>query len=340
MKKLILLLGCIFLDIPLLYAQQIVGFDNMRSEIDTLFSKLDKGRIPTGLLLDNAIEYVDIRKYNGRAMTKGTIVSNAIFADILKTINSCSVSSPRIRNIDQYVSNVSNATSPNGSIGIVATLFKYNYIQENAVENNLISFDGRYVQDVYVDGEWQNPYKEEFVFAVSHNYGISTQSVVKFNIAFPQELRNEPVKRVLIDVGDGVGYRPISNIQSSQIMTLYHSSGAKDIKFRVELLNNRVLEAYTMIYVDTSPTVSILGEDEKLPFYQEPGNNNHIAAEVYYKSASEDGMIRRPFIIVEGFDPWQLSDIPGVNMKMDLDLHNGYTTYLDVINHYNDSNLN
>ena len=335
MKKLILLFVCIFLDFSLLYAQQVGGFDNVRREIDTLLSKLDKSRIPTGLLLDNAIEYVDISKYNGREITEGSIVSNAIFKDVLRTINSCSVSYPRIRNIDRYVSSISNAESPSGSIGVVATLFKYNYIQENAVENNLISFDGRYVQDKYVDGVWQNPYNEEFVFAIGCNYKILTQSVAKINVEFPQELRNVAVKRALIDTGDGAGYRPVSQ----HIIAKYQSDGAKYIKVKVELLDNRVLEAHTMIYVDTSSTVSILDKNEMLPFYPILGDDNHVVAEVYYESVSADGLIRKPFIIVEGFDPWQLLSIDGADIKMELDLHNGFTTYLDVITVYDISKL-
>ena len=57
-------------------AQQVTNFDTIRGEIDTLFSKLEKERIPTGLLLDNAISDFNMSILNSNY----EIVQNTPFA--------------------------------------------------------------------------------------------------------------------------------------------------------------------------------------------------------------------------------------------------------------------
>ena len=58
------------------HAQQITNYDIIRADIDTLFSKLEKERIPTGLLLDNAISDFNMSILNSNY----EIVQNTPFA--------------------------------------------------------------------------------------------------------------------------------------------------------------------------------------------------------------------------------------------------------------------
>lgn len=332
----VLLVICAMIEVSVLHAQTIQGCDVVRREIDTLFSKIEKDRVPTGLLLDNAIEFVDIRKYNGQKLTDATLVNGLLFKDILKTLNSCSITTPRIANIDQYVPNTINATSPDNNVNIIAALFRYNYIQSNAITDALISFDGKYVRDIYKDDVWQNPYGEDCVFAMTTNYKIFKQQAVCLNLAIPQTLRNTNPKKVYCDPDDGSGYRLVNDIESGRIWVIYRSDGEKRIKMKVELQNGRVLETHASIYIDSTPVPSSLNDVPQLPYF-EIYEDGGIAAHVYYKTYSGDNMIRRPFIIVEGFDPWQLLTIKEFGLKQrheNLNLYNGFTTYADILDSF------
>lgn len=51
---------------------------NARSQLDNMFEDLDKNRIPTGFLLDYAIDLLDIEPYNGLGLTNQNYVFNCI----------------------------------------------------------------------------------------------------------------------------------------------------------------------------------------------------------------------------------------------------------------------
>lgn len=64
------------------------GEEVMRDELDRIFRGLNKNMVPTGLLLDYAIEYTDVRAYNGKSLTDSTLVDRHTFTNILRTLRS------------------------------------------------------------------------------------------------------------------------------------------------------------------------------------------------------------------------------------------------------------
>lgn len=78
---------------------QTTGEESLRQDLNSIFQGLNKYRVPTGLLLDYAIEYTDIRPYNGKDMSDSTIVDRHIFTNILRTLQS-SVVNDRFNNTD------------------------------------------------------------------------------------------------------------------------------------------------------------------------------------------------------------------------------------------------
>ncbi len=62
------------------------GEEVMRDELDRIFRGLNKNMVPTGLLLDYAIEYTDVRAYNGKSLTDSTLVDRCTFTNIITKI--------------------------------------------------------------------------------------------------------------------------------------------------------------------------------------------------------------------------------------------------------------
>lgn len=81
MKKIITLL--LFLPTALLAQQEIDN--NWKNNINPIFENLDKTRIQSGMLLDYAMEFVDVTAYNG-VLTEPTYVDANVVGDIYKTL--------------------------------------------------------------------------------------------------------------------------------------------------------------------------------------------------------------------------------------------------------------
>ena len=309
-----------------------------------MFSKMELNRVPTHLLLDKAIEYTNIRKYNGKELSDSTIVNKDTFIDIIKTINSCSTNNTHFINENLLSSEAGNLNNENKQINILHTLFRYNYIDENALTDNIISYDGRYVYDLYNEnGEWVNPYNTDIVFAMAPSSILSKDLTIQFNIINNLQLRNTTIVNLLFDADDGKGFKPVNPINNSTILIKYNDYGIKNIKLKAILNDGNSLISHSKIlireyqqvqkYDATTESFKI----DSIPYLTTLCNNKVM---VYYHSTHGDRSIRRPFIIAEGFDPWQLTKYSeNDSAPNNLSNKSGYTTYNNIVEYYKDSKI-
>ena len=313
-------------------------------ELDTMFSRMELNRVPTHLLLDKAIEYTNIRKYNGERVCDSTLVNKNTFIDIIKTINNCSTSNSPLINEDNLLSTFEDNNNSNGNIQIVTTLFRYNYIKDNALNDNLISYDGQYVYDQYDnDGNWLNPYNTEIVFAMAPTSTLSRESFVEYKIINNDLFRNTVITKLYFDADDGNGYRPINPINSSTLRIMYTNNGLKKIKLKAVLIDGHSLVTHSYVYIKKTIRTNLTNaSNDKLKMDSIPELtiicNNNVG--VYYYSAHGDGTIRKPLIIAEGFDPWQLIKYDDTFQIEDgFTIKNGFTTFNSVEDSYRKSKL-
>lgn len=62
----------------------------IRERLDYMFQPLEKDRVPTGFLLDYAIDLVDFTQYDGTTLTDSNYVSLTTYEDILHSLHSAS----------------------------------------------------------------------------------------------------------------------------------------------------------------------------------------------------------------------------------------------------------
>lgn len=326
-----------------LFAQSNQGYETLKIELDTMFSKMELNRVPTHLLLDKAIEYANIRNYNGERICDSTLVNKNTFIDIIKTINSCSTTNSPLINEDTLLSGFNN--NSNGNIQIITTLFRYNYIKNNALDENLISYDGKYVHDQYDNnGDWLNPYDTDIVFAMAPTSTLSRESVVKYKIINNNLFRNTAITRLYFDADDGLGYRLINPISNSTLSIIYTNNGIKNIKLKAVLNDGQTLVTHSRVYIKKTLQINLMDESNstlKMDSIPELTTICDNEVGVYYYSAHGDGSIRKPFIIAEGFDPWQLKKyINNENDNKDgLNIKNGFTSYDNIVDLYSVSKL-
>ncbi|MBE6219195.1 MAG: hypothetical protein E7126_03985 [Rikenellaceae bacterium] len=311
------------------------GEEVMRDELDRIFRGLNKNMVPTGLLLDYAIEYTDVRAYNGKSLTDSTLVDRHTFTNILRTLRSSVVNNQTNPIPYDIWGDVERPINRGGKVTLISTLFKYNSIKENALQDNLISYRNGTVYDNFKDGVWINPYNQSYAFAFAPSSEIYTNSNISFTLLHPIELRNCNFSKLYFDAGDGLGYRFISPYSTGDINVVYATDGLKTLRLRAVMHDGEVLNAHCQIFIASEYNVILNGTedpDEQFIMREFTSVNGSVSANVAIKLASNNG-ITKPFIVVEGFDP------VGLNLLNADDLF-GATRYDEFYSDYLDNGLN
>ena len=290
--------------------------DIVRSALDEMFEDLDKSRVPTGYLLDYAVDLVELSDYDGTELTDSNYVDRALLADILRSVRSASVIASASAAIPAGATDMSDPLVTLSSTDVSVVAFKYNYIVANALTDGLIEYDeasGK-ASDSWKGGVWQNPYGESHLLAFAPMSAVMRSQNVTFN--FPSNLfyKNETLSKLYFDAGDGGGYREIS--AGSAVSASYQGNGKKELKLKAVTGSGEVLEAHSAIYVAYEPMITGWGtgddalEPSFIGKYDETWNGITVTAQMtcYMRDGAT---LRRPFIVVEGFEPLELEKLLG-----------------------------
>ena len=297
-------------------AQTVADNPIVRTALDEMFEDLDKEKVPTGYLLDYAMDIVDMNRFAGNELAEDNYVSASLFADILATVKSASVQTCPIGDINELMSDFKFASEEN-VVNVGLLLYKYNYIKENALQDNLINYVSGRVLDNYVDGEWQNPYDEEYVFAFTPSSNISLERNIIYKFSTNFAFLNNLGVNMQFDAGDGNGYRNINFLSS--IPVTYSTPGFKELRLKLTVYGGIVLEAHSSMYVVSegagNPSLQS-GETPSTPpsLIEYQYINQDIGAQISTYYANGNTRLTRPFIVVEGFDPWELLRCFGTNI--------------------------
>lgn len=269
------------------------------STLATMFEHLDTSIVSTGYLKDRAFERIDLTKYDGVSLTDDNCANPSdLFASIL-TINSARMN----RSLPSYdATTFLNALSDTTGIVLGATLFKYNYIVENAITDNLVVFQNETLYNSIINGILQNPYDEATSLVFAPGRQVHAGTIVHYIFSLNNILSNCQISQVEFDAGNGSGYNPLNS--QSDFFINYSTVGPKELKMRITLTNDEVLIGHS--YIDIRPIIPnahvyIPDPDrrEKISLY----SDDSIYAMVSYKYAQgHNGKLIRPLIYVEGFD--------------------------------------
>lgn len=335
--KLYTLILAVIFSITNTYAQTLDdNYSEVRSYLNSMFQQLNKNRVPTGLLLDYGIDLVDLEDYDGTILADSTYVNVDIYRDILKTIISTDVKTNYNSSYNSVKAKIDalDNVSVDGPITLSAAFFRYNVIKPNAIEDNLIVYDetNNKVRDAFNENGWINPYDTKNLFAVSVGAQRSDSFSVQYILPDEYYFTNSAITQMHFDAGDGLGYRPY--LKNSTIAVNYTTEGIKTLKFRIRTLQGQYLESHTYIQIK-HPDASIQGGSiYTTKDYNETIDGVTLSARIVYDS-SISSQILKPFIVVEGFDPWMLQDIyqsntnNGHNPYPQSNIHTGYTDYED-----------
>ena len=304
----------IVFSISFVYAQSIDENITIRSSINSMFSGIDKTKVPTQLLLDYAIDLVELSNYNGRTLTDSNYISLIDYENILRSISSACVTTSKPFDTVENIIESFTSDNNNSSIKISIALYKYNRIKANALEENLIRYNPilKRVYDKYEGETWINPYEEVNLLAFAPN-----RHIVRCGETFSLELPSEfifsnnitNINYVFINASDGLGWRGLT--ANHPISIQYDSAGEKELIIRVSTKDQGTLFAHTKILVEPSTANQV--NSKKIPFIEYPPidtiyNGATISATLLLSSADNSNLIKKPFIFIEGFDPGPFVD--------------------------------
>lgn len=296
MKRLLFLFATILLSFNI-FCQTAEENQEIRNALDHMFEKLDKSKVPHGLLRDFAFEMVELDYYNGKELTDSNYVDRLAFENILRTMRSASFID--LNFTAEQVLNDQDIAGATDKCVMGVALYQYSYIKSDALTNNLITYTNGQVSDNYIQGIWQKPYETGYAFGFAPQDTVFSSNV---SICFPANIwkSNVSLLKIEFDADDGMGYK---TIQKGTTMLKNLSEGVHHIKMRATLTNGTVLLSHTLIKIvsDNPITRGDHYATEKIPI---SGYYNGIAEGriscLYRKSATSP---LKPFIIMEGFDP-------------------------------------
>ena len=347
MKNLLLTVIFLFLSV-LAIAQKEINTE-FATKMNLAFQPLEKNRVPFGLLKDQAFEFTELAAYNG-VVTDTNYVTPVTIKQIYNTLLSARIHDNASQFIQPDVYEQRwQANRTQGVITLSGLLFNYAQFKTDAVTSGKLQVINNQFVDKYIGGTWQNPYDTKQTFAIAPS--VRKYKGYTFSIKIPSNLWltnvTETIQSIQIDANDGLGYRTTTFGQNLSVA--YNSSGLKHWYYKVTLSNGQILYSHSKIIIEeglvttphssgesnlrtsqgvaTSSTASGLGRKDITATLAH--NGSFGSAKVVIDYASADRKIRKPLIVVEGFDQGALTNPED---------EYGITDYSDFVNIVNLSN--
>ncbi len=305
MKHLLLLLSLILGQLTS-YAQQgtINSTGNIPDELANIYAPLDKTKIPTGFLVDMAMPFGDLEDFDGKNLNNTNLVDADRFGMLYATIyGSCIDGKKQLPSPSTYM----NAIKGN-NIPMALMLMRYNEIDENALNNNLLTYKNGQFFDVV--NRKQEPYNESLSFVASpmkNNYNMGTNYT--FSLSNTNFYSNILKTSVQVEVDFGNGFQKTS--MGSSLSYTFYKPGLQEIKIRLSdgQGNSWLSHAQVNIFDKTFNIPNATGRgystvpDEEFTISTKSGAN----VQIFYACPNKK-QLRKPMIILDGFDPPELGN--------------------------------
>lgn len=307
----IIFIICCFISFPV-WAQSVEDNPEIRNWLDNMFQHLNKSKVPHGLLRDYAFELANLDIYNGKELNDSNYVNKVGYENLLRTIRSSAVGTKPFGAEEVLAAQYALHGKGKGVMGIV--LYQYSYIKEDALTSNLIKYENEQVSDNVINGVWQNPYATGYTLGFSAQDSTLYGSTIIYSFPVTIWKSNITANSVEFDAGDGRGYQLI--IKGGNLSITYSSGGVKHLKMRAKLSNGNYLYSHSLAKIISDTEVStraiqdqLIEPDETKDFEVTSPYNSIIAkGRISYLFASNGAKkIKKPFIVMEGFDPIELA---------------------------------
>lgn len=309
---------------------QTEAIDNYKRIITDVFSGIPTQKITTGLLIEKAIPTVDISKYDGysNSDTADFSIWKKIYAEYYFAHNDYA-------NI-QYRDNFDKQNSDSTNISLGLLCFEYNQIKASALQARQIVMDS--VSGKFIDrtsSEVQTLDKHSCA-AFSPMCNQKKTGTFIFSISSENMIGNlcTQIQELSVNFDDGRGFITIH--PNKEYVVNYDEPGIKTIQAQFTVQNkpyrcfsSLIIEgdSYAFPSLLKSSTISIEPDEGPTEYY-----SNDLKAEyAIFNRCESDGKIRKPYIIVSGFDPMDKNRMVDDGNKVNLYRVSNKNGYLDQL---------
>jgi hypothetical protein len=321
--------------------------------IDSLLLHLDKSAISTGILYDRAWPLANLQTVNN---SSPDTLSNVYFKQAYFEMFTSAYNQSAWVPTDTIKNRITAARiAKYYPIGI--SFYRFNVIDTAALTNHLIQMHS---DSLYYDvpGRATSPYNTMRAFIASPLVdSVDATSYVQFN--FPTNLfinkSSLTMSSLKVDFNDGNGLVSVSLGQSYSIT--YTSNGIKYLKFVIIMSDNSTYTTYGQVKVynayfgppggimaatttsTSTPTCNIVSQDIPITSagtfqgYDESSATSGVGMmRIYYATTGScDGVLRKPIIALDGFDPTDQNSIDDIYRELNVLYPNigaGFADYL------------
>ena len=297
------------------------------------FQQLERQRVPHGILQNYALGLSELTLYDG-VLRDTNSMDIQVFSDLFRELQSARIHPSSEENFvsmeayakrwNNYRKEFNSVTNDETTIVLGGLLYKYSIITQDALSEGRITFEGNQFRDVYRNGVWQNPYKENVAVAISTP--VHTVPTESFNVVFPRDmfLGNdvENIESIKIDFGNGLGSKNI--VFNEPIQVSGYTAPGKYI-WKAEIKMNDGRRRWIDIIIEAI-------EREKKYNVRIANGNYGATLRIDYLD-DDDTRITKPLIVAEGFDPGSVTtpEVKGGSTTLDnfkLDLVDQLSTLL------------
>lgn len=286
-----------------------------------IFEHVDKNQISSGLLSEYGIEFLELANYNGTVLSDSNYVGMEEWRMLYTSLYSAQINNNvTMYGLDTVNNRVLSYIALNQPISFSVLHYNYQSLRSDAVSANLLSVSNDQLYDV--PARSQSPYQNNQVFAVAP---IRQAAVLGNNdLVFRPELffanTGKTVSAMAISVGDTTSYQSVSF--NTPLTLNFTQAGFVDINIRLTYTDASICYAHTklLVYPEPSGYGEIYGRGVHTQAYGFGAgggtitNENITATKSYlgqtatgditiqFASTNNTGHIRKPLIVVEGFD--------------------------------------
>ena len=315
--------------------------DPWKQHADSVFEHLDRSPVSTGLLANYGFALKNYTPYQGTALASANLLQSLgewrlLYAAMQASTFNANTTLPSLRTANQRISQAEQQAP--GVVSIATLLVRYDRFRDDAAPAGLLNVSNGQVYDV--PGRPASPYEQRTLVALSPlTNKVNTRSP-QFSFASQLRFSNAApaITAVEFDAGEGLGYRFIA---WDQLLTAtYPADGTYTLRFRLTCSDGSVLLSQARFDVSQPPAAR----------YEPTGSTNVITynsaalftntrtytsyeglfgfprtyaatgkVTVAYANGNTSGTIRKPLIVIEGYDPSSLLKANGVNSVPDYD---------------------
>ncbi len=331
--KSLLLLFATYLIVHFSLAQNTDYYNRMNH----VFGAIDKAKVTTGLLKEFGVRINHVENYAG-SINSTNWVDQTQWQSLYQSLYSMRVGTTASMTAPPtvYAHLESQQAAAQNLILLAAQYYTYQQYKSNAYSNGDVIVSNDRIYDV----AGRNPYETKTAFAVTpveyHLEGNTFSFKLQSNMIYTNTTKT--LSSVQVDFGNGQGYQTIS-LNAVKNVT-YSSGGEKEMKVKFVYSGGPTLYSHSKLYVDYIPSTSTLrfsGSGITTQVITGAAFQGATATgDITIETAGTDGILDKPLIVVEGFDPFDDTDyfdfindrdVGGINV--DLDPNPSVTTTLN-----------